>query len=927
MILILLEQVRPLSYFICGMAKFYFQLTIGSGENERILSKYILVNQTNSSNLNDISENGLNQFFNLSAYKFDENGEEELIPNLPNQPINDFHLGFPIFNGRPGRIVLTNNNTNFPYKLKYDINKGNTDFIQINTELKIDSPLTSADYNNGSTLTENGCYIEGSFINYSYNIKPKSYGIGYRDEDSDISNQNTKSWELSFMDSRNNNNLGILYYYSPIDLEKFELRSPSAKYGKIITGRNEIDDFLVNAGYEPNSENRQDDNFLSEENRNTVFYDYEGTNTYGITLYHPNLQNDRLSIIDDPSSLDVQFVTRALNDNGEIISASIESTKLNNSLFLEDTYQAISWSKTSKTSFNITLYTDSSVGSNNYTNIPLELLNQFGNNLEDSAKSVGWITTMIMNLNLKVLKPTEMDENLFNTLVINSDDPTYPESSQYYGLGQEFINKITQIGDEVLANTLDGKTSDGGEGRYGKNNPRFIIPLSWFKNDSSHNYQHTIRIKVDASPSTFNQHISMISENHRDSINKDLMFGAELYEKDSSKSDQLGETISGIQFINSNVDDIEIQFNKEVTTDIVLVPKFTNIEYNYFNGMEASNNPDIFERNKIWDSSRIETFKKITRSGGSNNYTEANIQTSNKTFSTTTNSEVFLGLKIEEERSNRMYLNTSSEPDPDSSIGIGLKNIINGFPVDLRFWVDNDQSRPNAVVESIKRLGYQCAALIQPGKFYKYIPQDQYYETATNTYFKIWYSFRPSQSSGPGDGFDWARESDGGLVEEGVDNGNYLKREIYILFPGRNDTLYMNLERKVGDGPLPSDFYRKEWKIQVLTLNGLLHPDVFRPTDTTSGMNQFAVDPVVMEKEDYHTVMRVSQKNNNTNTDNTNTNTNSIGVETSASWIVDLGEGEVRPENIEGPYPVEYFGNGAGGDYCTIGLYKIQFRG
>lgn len=902
-------------------AKMYFLMSVGSGEKAKTLSKYITINQTNNSNLNDTQtfSGNLEQFFSLSAYKFNDGGQETEITGLPRQPINDFCLGFPIFNGRPGRIVLTNDNATFPYKLKNSINGDGAEFVKISTELKIDSPLSTTDYNNNLSLEEDGCYIKGSFISYSYDIRPDSYGIGYREEGSTIANQSTKSWRLSFMDSRNNNKSGDLYYYSPIDLKKFELRSPSAKYGKAITGRDINSTFRANEGY-VQGEDVQDDNFLSEGNRNTVFYDYKTINACEVSLYHPNLQNDRLSIIKstaengNESPLEVRFVGKALDDSGNDVTASVSSTiSFSNtdnisrhSIFLHSNntdYEAFSWTRTGKTSLNVTLYTDSSVGSNNYTNIPLELLNQFGNSVGDLAKSVGWITTMVMDIKFEVIRPTRMSESLFNSLIINTSDPSYPAKSQYFGIGQEFINKITKIGDEIQACTKDGMTAGNG-----KNNPRFIIPLSWFKN-SSPGYSHTIKIRANLNVSNFNSGVEI-----NNSINKDLIYGAMLYEKDLSNSNQLGDPIQEVQFTQpSGSNDVIIRFGKEVKTDIILIPKFTNIEYNYFNSMEAKSSLTPTEYNRVWDTTKISTFKKINPN---TSYISENIQDSGKTFSTTIDSSSFLGLKITGKRDEgNPYLERDTSPRNSTPIGVGLKNILSGFSATLSIWVDSDKSTPNAV-ETVKRVGYQNAILIQPGIFYQYTFEEA--ASNENVYYKLWYNFRGPQ----GQEFSWGKEPDGGMVQGDVDgryneNISYLFRTVYILFPGRDDTLYMSLDR-TGVWP-EGDFYKEEYKIQVLELTKSLKTELPGPKFDIFGeeVGGLIVTPSVTDKEECHVVRRIYQ----TYSGNGNNSSDYPGD------VIVVEDGEPRPPEISGPYSSGFLFNGNDSNYCTVGSYRILFKG
>ena len=768
-------------------AKMYFLMSVGSGEKAKTLIKYITINQTNNSNLNDTQtfSGNLEQFFNLSAYKFNSSGQETEITGLPRQPINDFCLGFPIFNGRPGRIVLTNDNTTFPYKLKNSINGNGAEFVKISTELKIDSPLTAADYNNNLHLEEDGCYIKGSFISYSYDIRPDSYGVGYREEGSTIANQSTRSWRLSFMDSRNNNKSGDLYYYSPIDLKKFELRSPSAKYGKVITGRDVNNTFYANEGYIP-GEGAQDDNFLSEGNKNTVFYDYETINACEVSLYHPNLQNDRLSI-KNSRPLKVWFVNKALNDSGQVVSATINLSESENSIFLVSgiNYEALSWSRTGKTSLDITLYTDSSVGSNNYTNIPLELLNQFGNNIGDLAKSVGWITTMVININFELESPKGMDENFFESLMISPSDPSYPAESQYFGIGQEFVNKITVTETIVQPSTDDGKVA-----RNGKQNPRFVIPMSWFTRKSDNNTYNIITLEAP--------------EDYIDPFLghkfKDLMFGVELYKKDSNKDDLLGERITNsveLTFSESNPRIAVIKFKGIVTTDIVVVPKFTNIEYSCLKDYRYTSHggtTNSQKTDKVYSISLDSTDEIIPGTENTPMVSETN------------DNSIFFGLKLKENTriSNRLIRDDGTPKlrktivDGDDEFAIRFWPIIKGYDLPLNVNIDNNRQEEIF----LKRAGYEYFFLIQPGKvfyYHWYVSGDHnhYNETA----FKVlWYStidlHNPSGLDGGQDNLDSFSN----------------ERDIYLLFPGRSEGIKVKLDTGITH---LSNYYRREFKIQT----------------------------------------------------------------------------------------------------------------
>ena len=856
-------------------AKMYFLLSVGSGEKAKTLSKYITINQTNSSNLKD-SQNfsgNLGQFFNLTAYKFDGSGNEVEITGLPRQPIDSFCLGFPIFNGRPGRIVLTNDNPTFPYKLKYGINGESTEFIKVSTKLEIDSPLTSADYNNSLQLEESNCYIKRSFISYSYDIRPDSYGIGYREEGATIANQSTKSWRLSFMDARNNNNSGDLYYYSPIDLKKFELKSPSAKYGKNIMGRDSNDNFRANEGYIQDSDT-QDDNFLSDGNKNTAFYSYETISSCSVTLYHPNLQNDRLSIVKEGQPLNILFVDKALNDSGVEVSAdSISSSVLNNSLFLRSNgvdFEALSWSRSGKTSLNITLYTDASDGGNNYTNIPLELLSIFGSSLGDAAKSVGWITTMVMSINFEVTPPAKMDEEfegLFSTLVINSDDPSYPGESQYFGIGQEFVNKIKYNTNEIQPYSTNGKNL----------NPQFIIPLSWFRGN-----EPTISIQVDSGNPTSNA--------------RSLVFGAELYKKEIvGGTITLGDEIP-ITLFNCSDNTITIKFSGPISTDIVLVPKFTNIEYDCHQGidMESYNTGEI-ELLGI-DTSALEYNSNII-SG----------------VIKEVNSPKFIGYKLKGnvnrvlELDGRLCspgLETSSSGDFSTSI----KRMLSGYSVTFSFNIHGQQ-------ESIPliRRGYGHFIFVQPGCMYV-----KSYTAANNNQTDariIWYSYRRANNT-----------AEQGVVQPDSDGGTTW-REAFVLLPRyvTDETIRIGLHRGASNNlnastdPNIGSFFIQELTVPIFELGyssqGFTYGGKQRNAEITikdigsdQNLNSILNPPSANSTEYYRYVSRRGYTYNPFS-GNTNNSGSNISGATGPEDLIDGGDDSTVHSSaiIYGPYPSKNF--------------------
>jgi hypothetical protein len=701
-----------------------FQLTAGSGDGEKTYSKSVSLTQSPGGNItNSDLANTVDEFFDFESYRMtsaDPSSPGTASGQFNNRKfsIGDSYYGFPIFNGIPGRITLTNSNSEvFPYKLKL-VAKGEENFLTINESYTIDSPNSSS--NQTAELPEEGCYILGSFISGTYEIKPTTYG---KRGDS-IVNQGRRTWELIFTDGSNHSKVSTLYYDSPVDVSKFSLESSGSigKSSKVIGGSG-VDNFLVNAGYSMGTDNIDD-----SRNDNTFYYDYVPNNNQ--TLNYPAIPNDRV-VIDDTNPISIEFVKKA-DGTSQTLSNDIDSLS-GNILSLSETggsYKAVEWSNISNNSFNLRFFNDSDT-EENCANIPLELLNLFtstgsneGAKLSDDEKTIGWVTTTKMKLNLKVLPPMNMDADDYGKMVTNLTDDSahYPSQSLWYGLGQKFSNQITLLQGRsiIVTNSSDGKGV----------NPAFIIPMGWFKKQND----HTIVITV--------------SGNHSRGANK-LVFGVDVYKKKISDKGSviLGDSISSSTSINGQ--DITISISSfEVTGDIIVCPKYTNIEYNCFSTVTNSN------------------IKTVGINNGSG-LESSNISLGNSLSNIpTTNSTSFYGFKLTSQMNE--LLGEDGRLAEWGDFSTSLMQTLLGFPVYMTFNIDSG-NQANATKE-LSRAGYQHAIFIQPGYYFR-----KPYTTASNVgtdAFINWFSFRRPRNSVEGINLVNPQDTAG--------------RSVYILYPNRS---------------------------------------------------------------------------------------------------------------------------------------------
>lgn len=852
-----------------GEARLEFVYTINSDGSDITYTRNVTIIQTPK---NSTFKNFGNNLKVVSHYYNSTTATNTTTKSLSNSfPINNQVYGFPIFNGKVGSIDLEyDSSSSYPYRIGLSLSDNNNDnFLMHEENFEIDSPLDS---NSNSNLTVEDCYIVGSFIKCTHSFSTSDSGKGF----DEVCNQSERSWTLTFTDGRGQSANNLLYYYSPIDITKLKVISSGAKNGRTeISGRTMDTGFLINAGDGQN-------NYVDSRNENTLYYDYSRKSQ---SLIYPSISNlNRLVISEENDSspdnklpINIKFLTKALHGNNEV-SLGSDPTNIdtdNNRLIKLNDFKAIEWSQSDNNNIDLRFFNDGDEGS---TNIPLNLLSLFGNNLDDSDKNKGWITTSKIKFNLKVNPPEGMSKELFNSLMTSptGDDSKYPKESQWYGIGQSFINKIEVTGYEIQPSTANGTDL----------NPKFIIPLSWFKSNTSN---HSIKIRVNY------EHITPYSSGIKSS---DLIFGAKLYKRDNTKPNKLGEEISCGFSETNNI--ITITFSQKITTDIIVVPEYTNIEYNY---IQNNNSTEI---STGWGAS-LKTFN--LKSGGE--VWDTNVELKNKTFSKTTDDKTFLGLQITGDRDNNSgkYLNNAAVPTISA-----LRIILNGFFVNVSLWVDSGNTLPSEADADIElhRKGYQYAYLIQPGVFYQYTPEQ--FTSDDNIYYKIWYEFRPRMNG---------KEFDGGLVQGQVNAGTYIKRTVYVLFPGRSSTIKLDINRHGAGTPSTADFYREEFKIQVLKLDKGLNP-------SNPGNDVF---PRISWIEDLHLVARknkrVTRHNDTSNNGNSGTSTAGATLNptgTYEEWI-DVGEGdnnEPRPAVIAGPYPVSGYSDNE--PYHKIGSYNIQFR-
>jgi hypothetical protein len=686
-----------------ALGRLIVKLTLDAGEDERSYEKSITLTQspkTGGGSFNNIEDPlSINNFFNFESYRISRSGDEliETPSNLFSErkfPISGAQYGIPIFNGIPGRISIINANTDFPYKFDLTIGGNNeNNFLESSENCVIDSPgnLTTGD---GIVEETGGCYLIGSFRSYSYNFQTKSYKK-YGDE---VNNKSKMSWTISFTDSRNEIISSTIHYYSPIDITKFLLNSPGTHSSspKSLTGVDDSFDFLVNGGYALGDNNNTDPS-----NTNTFYYEYKSDNIQELT-YPNNPAKDRLTI----TGANLEFIrkasgtTQTLSNNINSYSDGLLSLVKNSS----NIFEAIKFTEISDHTFNLQFYNDSDVlgGNRKSSNIPLELLNLF-TSLTDEQKSIRWVTTSKMKLQLTMKLPTamgkEMNDDDFSKMITNStEDPNYPSESLWYGLGQEFSNEITLVDDVKY---VQSSTSDG-RSHLGNVNPSFIIPRGKFNNTIP---DHSIKIKL--TDSTYKV--------------ENLFSEFKLYEKgDSSQS------ISNTFSVNTTNHVITISFSKSLTKDIVLEPKYTNIEYfclkDHLETFSNTNSSSSISYNN--DAATNYTSIDFLKLGSNSNLVK-NTNSPSSHITKYTNFNDFAGIRITStypgKDSTNYVLNKSGTLNDNGGTFIKmLKKITNdnGFPIELEFELDNKTQDKGYV--NIHRLGYGNFIFIPSGQGYNY---------------------------------------------------------------------------------------------------------------------------------------------------------------------------------------------------------------
>ena len=290
-----------------------------------------------------------------------------------------------------------------------------------------------------------------------------------------------KVWDIVFKGGVANRltAYGKLYYDSPLKPSLFTLKSLGSvgRDSKTISGVSDNqENFLINA-----HESENPDNIDYGCNVNSLFYEYAPNNIQTISL-----ESAPARVILDHSNLfgeNINFITSAQTRNGSTTLSDtidvLDTTNRNLSLNIGDTvFKAFEWNNILNKSFDIRLYNDSDLDEN-CTNIPLALLNCFGNSLDDDDRNVNWIDIAKMKLNLMISVPEGFSdyENMVSPI-------NYPGTTSWFGIGQQFSNKIIVEPEEIQPSTANGKSG----------NPRFIIPMGRFTGTN-----HTIEISINYS--------------------------------------------------------------------------------------------------------------------------------------------------------------------------------------------------------------------------------------------------------------------------------------------------------------------------------------------------------------------------------------------------------------------------------------------
>ena len=875
--------------------EFEYTVTLGNGGTVTYIKNVPILQTPQNGNYNITN---VDNFFELLSY----HGSSQNVSQTYGDrrfSIKDSVFGIPIFGGSPGKIALCYGGS-YPYKLNLTIGNNESGVILEHTDsYEIDSPLALS----SDVIEESGCYIKNSFVKCTHEFKPDTYG---RSGD-DISNLPEKYWDLGFIDGRGETKHSLLYYYPPINYRLLKMISlGSRNNSKAISGR-DSDNFIINAG-------QGQGNNVDPNNDNTFYYGYTDKNQL---LTYPDLSTLSRLVINSESPLELDLLNSARvggtnNSEGSLDTLRTAPGNLSgDTLYLvegDNRYAAIKWAQEGDNSIRLYFYNDSDSGS---TNIPLKLLSLFSG-ITDSDINKGWITTAKIKLNLKVNPPRGMSEDDFHLMMISLSDSSYPTSSQWFGLGQSFVNKIDVSTNEIQPSSFNGMSL----------NPRFTIPLGWFDANANHT------IKID------------ISSGNPDSTAESLVYEAEIRKK------PIGNTVNGdlIATVTPTYtrSSLTLSFSAQLSTDVVVIPKFTNIEYDCFKdfiGFGSTTGP------------RPSTTRKLQVMGinGSASSTSSNIAVSplngvNTADIPKTNSDSFIGFKITDYHQGKQYLTESGRLDNSSEFSTCFMQTLKGYSVDFDFTIDGS-TQQNSNVPLI-RLGYGHAIFIQPGYFCRKPFTSADFNVGTDIYIN-WYSFRRANNT----------------IEKSTYVVSYDEdpREVFILYP-RSDgkTLRIGLNRggrslSADTNPNNGQFFIQEMTIpiyemgytNIYTYKGQQENDEFTilgdfNNDIDSWIHPMNCDP----HEYYRLVIRKGYKFNPGNSGGNNTGSGpedivdpprgvplraAQGGNTGSGWGTGWGPSDSLHQgaNIMGPYPSRLFsGNSVHSSEIKRGstlLYKLIF--
>jgi hypothetical protein len=732
-----------------------------------------------------MSSYDLSSFFKFHSYYKEDGTNKTYNTDLP---FGDMSVGFPIHGGIPGRIEF--DNETYPFKLSLTIKGDDIDFIENIFTCTIDSPLEGG---RTEELIEKGCYIEDSFVKSTYSLEPETYDQTLPNSQCNLER---KVWDIVFKGGVANRltAYGKLYYDSPLKPSLFTLKSLGSvgRDSKTISGVSDNqENFLINA-----HESENPDNIDYGCNVNSLFYEYAPNNIQTISL-----ESAPARVILDHSNLfgeNINFITSAQTRNGSTTLSDtidvLDTTNRNLSLNIGDTvFKAFEWNNILNKSFDIRLYNDSDLDES-CTNIPLALLDKFGDGIDDDDRNVSWINIAKMKLNLMISVPEGFSD--YENMVSPID---YPGSTNWFGIGQQFSDRIIIESKEIQPSTSDGKLG----------NPRFIIPMGRFTG-TNHTIEFTITNYLYQNTPN-DPTLSPISTSVlTNSSGTDLVYDAEVYEKDTTKPSLLGDRITGVTVSPGSTNrKFVISFNKTVTKDIIIIPKFTNIECNCFN-----NSYSIFESH---NGGQETSWKELVRIKLNNQVLTVVPNTSNsweipKTSPSAIESPDninFIGFRLGEAPNQKEFLNSQGYLNSGTTFSSLIDYCINGFNIDINIKIDN---KPKVEEISLTRLGYGGVVIIQPGYAYEYdFNQGQGGAWSNQTaYYRIWYAY-----------YNSSQDTERINMKANQANMGFDRRIIYILFPKGNRIIKLNSPTHLDDL-----YYDEEIKVQTLIYSGYGHTGV-----------------------------------------------------------------------------------------------------